>query len=169
MQSTFKTHRLTIRPRSLADLENCLSMDRDGEVTKYIPGPWQDPIKHRAFVLDKMTAAYPQGLGYWSIFENNKPDTFVGWVLLLPYAYFDDEIEIGWRLKRNHWGKGYATEASKTILSHALEIELHKKIVADIHPENTASIGVAQKIGLKYREDRSLHGLILKSFQMGNT
>jgi RimJ/RimL family protein N-acetyltransferase len=89
-------------------------------------------------------------------------------VLLLPYTYFDDEIEIGWRFKKEYWGKGYATEASKVILDHALNMEASKKVVADILPENIASIRVAEKIGLRYIEDRNLNNLKWKSYQVSD-
>jgi hypothetical protein len=64
---TFRTPRLTLRPRCLADLDACLAMDRDGEVTRFVAGPWSDPIAHRAFVADRIRRCYPPGMGYWTI------------------------------------------------------------------------------------------------------
>lgn len=166
MEYVFESDRLIIRPRNLNDLDACLSMDRDEEVTKYIPGPWANPEKHREFVLDRMKAVYPDGLGYWSLFSKKNPNTFLGWVLLLPYPHFGDEVEIGWRLNKAYWGSGYATEAAKVILHHALTLDSVKTIVADIHQDNIASIKVAEKIGLLYSGERTLDSLKLKSYQI---
>jgi RimJ/RimL family protein N-acetyltransferase len=72
----FRTPRLTLRPRGMQDLEACLAMDRDPEVTRFLPGPWADPLAHRAFVEDRMRHHYPVGMGYWSIIA--RKDSSVG-------------------------------------------------------------------------------------------
>ncbi|GAA5240137.1 hypothetical protein BMMON2_29590 [Burkholderia mallei] len=104
---TLETDRLWLRPRVLADLDACIEMDRDPDVTRHIAGPWADPVEHRRFVEHRITRAYPPGLGYWSIFEKARPDRFVGWVLLIPdYVEGGRDVEIGWRLVRASWGAG---------------------------------------------------------------
>jgi RimJ/RimL family protein N-acetyltransferase len=118
------------------DLEACMAMDRDPEVTRFIPGPWTDPIVHRAFVEQRMRHVYPVGMGYWSIVA---PQGFVGWVLLTPLDLHGPEVEIGWRLIRAAWGRGYATEAARPILRHAIDELRLQRVIADIDPENAAS------------------------------
>jgi RimJ/RimL family protein N-acetyltransferase len=141
---TFTTPRLTLRSRTLADLEACLAMDRDPLVTKFIHGPWTDPIAHRAFVEARIRHVYPAGMGYWSILASTG---FVGWILLTPLDLHGQEIEIGWRLIRAAWGEGFATEAARPVLDHALHTLGLPRVIADIDPNNTASIGVARKLG----------------------
>jgi len=123
-------------------------MDRDPEVTKFIPGPWSDPDRHEAFVRERIEADFGEGLGYWSVFENEHPDRFIGWILLIPTSGTGSEIELGWRFNRDAWGKGYATEASKALLDYALDTLYLDRVVADIDPNNLASIRVATKIGM---------------------
>lgn len=146
MLPSFETPRLTLRPRTMADLADCLAMDRDPEVVRYIDGPWADPAAHRAFVEARITAAYPDGLGYWTVRTRTPEAAFLGWVLLIPFD--DTEIEIGWRFTRASWGRGYATEAAAPVLAHARET-LGVAAVADIHPDNAASMRVAEKLGLR--------------------
>ena len=141
---TFRTARLVLRPRSMADLEPCLTMDRDPLVTRFIDGPWSDPIAHRAFVENRIRRAYPPGMGYWSILA----PAFIGWILLTPLDLVGPEVEIGWRLIRSAWDHGYATEAAWPILRHALRTLHLPRVVADIDPGNTASASVARKLGL---------------------
>ena len=117
---TFDTARLTVTPRTLADLTACLAMDRDPEVTKFITGPWSDPDRHEAFVRERIETDFGEGLGYWSVFSRKRLDHFLGWVLLIPYDGVGPEIEIGWRFNRDAWGKGFATEAARPVLEHAL-------------------------------------------------
>lgn len=142
----FGTPRLILRPRTMADLPDCLAMDRDPEVVRYIDGPWTDPAAHRRFVEARITAAYPDGLGYWTVRTRTSEAAFLGWVLLIPLD--GTEIEIGWRFTRASWGHGYATEAAAPVLAHARDT-LRISAVADIHPDNAASMRVAEKIGMR--------------------
>jgi RimJ/RimL family protein N-acetyltransferase len=144
---TFRTPRLTLRQRTLEDLEACIAMDRDPEVTRFVRGPWNDPIAHRAFVVERITEAYPEGLGYWSIFCG--PD-FLGWILLRHLHREAREVEIGWRLRRAAWGRGYATEAARPVIEHGLATAKLPQIIAEIDTENIASLRVAQKLGLRW-------------------
>jgi RimJ/RimL family protein N-acetyltransferase len=157
MLPSFETQRLLIRPRTMADFDACLAMDRDPEVTRFIPGPWHDPPTHEAFLKERMETSLGAGLGYWSIFPKQQPDRFAGWVLLIPYDGIGPEIEIGWRLNRSAWGKGFATEAARPILDHAFQTVGAKRIVADIDPGNLPSMRVAEKIGMRFLGD-GLHG-----------
>jgi RimJ/RimL family protein N-acetyltransferase len=126
------------------DLEACLAMDRDPEVTRFVAGPWADPAAHRTFVENRIRRSYPSGMGYWSIMA---PD-FVGWILLAPLDLAGPEIEIGWRIARVARGRGYATEAARCVLDHALNTLRLPQIVADIDPSNGPSLAVARKLGL---------------------
>jgi len=143
------TPRLSLRPRTLENLEACLAMDRDPEVTRYIAGPWHDPVAHRAFVRYRITRDYPPGLGYWSIRELRAPEVFLGWVLLIPDHGAGPEVEIGWRLVRDAWGRGIATEAARALLEHAFGTLKLPRVVADIMSANVASKRVAVKLGMR--------------------
>ena len=145
---SFTTPRLTIRPRTIDDLDACLTMDRDPLVTRFIDGPWTDPVAHRAFVEHRIGFAYPPGMGYRSILHC---DAFIGWILLTPLDLHGPEIEIGWRLVRHAWHHGYAAEAARPVLDHALRNLRLPEIVADIDPANTASLSVARKLGMRYQ------------------
>jgi len=162
----FETDRLALLPRSMRDFEACLAMDRDPEVTKYVPGPWNDAEQHERFVRERMAAAFGPGLGYWSIFARQQPGQFLGWILLIPNDGVGPEIEIGWRLNRHAWGKGYATEAARPIVAHAFQTVGLDRIVAEIDPANSASIHVAEKIGLKFTGDGKHGDIACKCYAM---
>lgn len=148
------TPRLLVRQRTLADVDACLAMDRDLEVTRYIAGPWHDPVAHRQFVELRTTRPYPPGLGYWSIRERALPDRFVGWVLLIPDHGVGPDVEIGWRLVRDAWRRGIATEAARALVAHAFGTVRLPRVIADIAPNNLSSQRVATKLGMRrVRED----------------
>ncbi|MCA8427963.1 GNAT family N-acetyltransferase [Burkholderia seminalis] len=145
-----ETDRLWLRPRVLADLEACVEMDRDPEVTRHIAGPWHDSDAHRRFVTHRITRDYPPGLGYWSIFEKAAPDAFIGWVLLIPdYADGARDVEIGWRLVRAAWGRGIASEAAQALVRHAFDTVRLPRVIADIAEANGGSLNVARKLGMQ--------------------
>jgi RimJ/RimL family protein N-acetyltransferase len=166
MLPSFETQRLLVRPRQLGDLNACLAMDRDPAVVRYIDVPWRTPQQHREFVLDRMTRAYPAGLGYWSVVLKLVPAAFVGWVLLIPYDAAGPETEIGWRFLRSAWGNGFATEASLPVLHHGFAEVRLERVVADIHPDNTNSLRVAEKLGLRFVGERKIKGKMLKAYAL---
>ncbi len=148
---SFETERLLLRPRTLADTGDCLDMDREPEVLRFVSGPWSDLSDHRAFIEKRTAGPWPPGMGYWTVLLREDAATFVGWVLLIPADGVGPEIEIGWRLRPRFWGRGFATEAARPILVHAMEGLGLGEIVADIVPDNLGSLKVAEKIGLKRR------------------
>ena len=148
MLPSFETQRLLLRPRTMADFDACLTMNEDPEVMRFIPGPWDDPELHGALLRQRIQASYGHGLGYWSIFTKDDPDTFLGWIYLKPENADDPDIEISWRLRREEWGQGYATEAAHAVLKHAFQTLGLDRVIADINPHNAASIRVAEKVGM---------------------
>jgi RimJ/RimL family protein N-acetyltransferase len=109
---TFETERVLLRPRTSADTDDCLAMDRDPEVTRFVIGLWSDLAAHRAFIEERTLGPWPPGLGYWTIVPRSDVVIFLGWLLLIPADGVGPEIEIGWRLRRQFWGKGIAVEAA---------------------------------------------------------
>jgi RimJ/RimL family protein N-acetyltransferase len=141
-------------------------MDRDPGLLRHIDVPWRTSAEHRQFVIDRIARLYPAGLGYWSVALRLVPAAFVGWVLLIPYDAVGPEIEIGWRLRRSAWGNGFASEASLAVLQHGFDTVGLDRVVADIHPDNAASIRVAEKIGMRFVGGRKVKGKMLRSYAL---
>ncbi len=149
-----ETPRLRLRPRGLADLEDCFRMDREPGTLDWIDWPepaggWEDEAAHRAFIRLRTEARYPDGMGYWIIARRERPGGFLGWVLLIPEDARGPLVEIGWRVPRAARGQGLASEAAGRLLAYGLgELGLDR-VVADIYPANIASTRVAEKIGMR--------------------
>jgi RimJ/RimL family protein N-acetyltransferase len=76
---------------------------------------------------------------------------------------FDDvegrpEIELGYRLAREFWGAGLATDAARTAPDHAFQILGLRRLIALIDPENLASIRVAEKVHLRFEKEVGFRG-----------
>lgn len=93
---------------------------------------------------------------------------FVGWILLIPCEDVGQETEIGWRLRPEVWGRGYALEAARPVVDHAFRtLVLERLIAADIDSRNLASIRVAEKLGMRFMEEGPVrHGVACKTYVM---
>ena len=78
----------------------------------------------------------------------NSTNEYIGWFLFELDKEFSNAIEIGWRLKKEFWGNGYATEMAMCLVEKAKS--MNKDVVARTMIENKASIRVMEKSGLKF-------------------
>lgn len=150
MLISFETDRLLLRPRSMVDHADCLAMDSQLGVMRYVGGVPENLDEHGRWLASRISRSYPTGLGYWSLFAKPDPKRLLGWVSLLPLKENDpaSDVEVGWRVAGLMWGKGYAPEAVSVILRYALQTLCLERVIATIHPENTQSVRVAEKCGM---------------------
>jgi len=99
------------------------------------------------------------GFGPYAIVTKNDLEV-IGYCGLFYFLDLDgqSEVEIGYRLQRSAWGKGFATEATIAVRDYAFNTLGIKRLIAMIDPSNTASIRVAKKIGMSYEKDIMLEG-----------
>ena len=75
-------------------------------------------------------------------------NAFVGWFQLEEAVDCDGEVELGYRLRRNVWGLGYATEGATALVAHALDVLGYRRVFGHALNDNPASIRVLEKAGL---------------------
>jgi RimJ/RimL family protein N-acetyltransferase len=128
-------------------------MDLDPEVYPYSEvggrvrtGPI-DPAKLMEAIRSEMAAERPQFGALWVIEWKHQPG-FLGLVGLLPCSQ-PKSIALLFRLIRSEWGQGIATEAARAALQYGFRTLKLVDIVALVHPENSRSQRVVQKIGLR--------------------
>lgn len=158
----FTSKRLQYRPVTSADAQALFDMDNDPEVMRWINGG--EPLVFADFCRDQMPTylqRWPQEVfGFLIMMADEK---FVGWVSLRPTGQ-PFEASLGYRLIKDQWGRGYATEAASALINRAFsEVApqtLHS-IVANTYEENMASQKVLEKVGmtLKRRERPELEDL----------
>lgn len=164
MCQIINTTRLILNPRTINEFQECLNMDLDTEVSKYIPCKLDGSADHITFLKSRINTVYPQGLGYWSIFKRDETHEFIGWIHLLPTNENKTTVEIGWRLKRSAWGCGYGTEAATAILSYAFnELEINR-VIAYTHTDNIRSKRLITKLGMRYINDFMYDGDVQTSY-----
>jgi RimJ/RimL family protein N-acetyltransferase len=149
-----ETERLRLRGHCLDDFANSLAMWSDPAVVRYTTGKPQtrEDVWMRILRYGGLWAFLRYG--YWAV-EEKDSGAFVGEI---GFADFKREIEptldgmpeIGWVLASSAHGKGYATEAVRAAVAWGDEQFGDGRTCCIIHPENTASVRVAEKCG--YRE-----------------
>jgi RimJ/RimL family protein N-acetyltransferase len=153
MQVFLETDRLVLRRFTEDDVDLLVELDADPEVMRYINGG--EPTS-RAEVVDEVLPAfldyykrYP-GYGFWAAIEKSTGD-FLGWFHFRPAADgYDDEPELGYRLRRPAWGKGYATEGSRALIDKGFAELGAQRVFAGTMAVNTASRRVMEKSGLRF-------------------
>ena len=146
---TIQTPRLLLRPWRDADLAPFAAMNADPVVMEFFPRPLDRAESDVAVgrVRDHFAA---RGFGLWAVEVPGVAD-FIGFVgLAVPRfeAHFTPCVEIGWRLVREHWGRGYATEAARAALGFGFEELALDEIVSFTVPANIRSRAVMERIGM---------------------
>ncbi|SDE28592.1 GNAT family N-acetyltransferase [Glycomyces harbinensis] len=151
MSPILETERLALRPLAAADAEALAAINADPEVMRYIGGG--SPLTAEETEARTAKAEAHWDAHGWGVFAVSERDTgaLVGWAALATPAFLPEILpatELGWRVKRDRWGRGYAPEAARAVLGFAFgELGLDR-VVSCIHSENAASIRVAEKLGM---------------------
>ena len=141
--------RLRFEPFDERHFDGLQAMNRDPEVMRYISGRPETPEETRAAIA-RVQARWAQwGYSWWALIERGSGE-LAGAVGLQHLGHDGaNPIEIGWRLRRDRWGLGLASEAARTILAHAFEVIAAPKVCAIRHPDNLASQRVMERLGMR--------------------
>jgi RimJ/RimL family protein N-acetyltransferase len=153
VQVFLETERLLLRRFTDDDLENLAELDSDPKVMRFINGGRATPREEiEDDVLPAFLHLYERyaGFGFWAA-EEKSTGRFVGWFHLRPtQEESPDEVELGYRLRRSDWGKGYATEGSRALIDKAFAELGVERVVAYGMVVNVASTRVMEKAGLRF-------------------
>jgi RimJ/RimL family protein N-acetyltransferase len=174
----FGTPRLVARDWTAEDAQAAFDIYGRDEVMRWLgtqprrPMASLDQMRER---LDRMIARGEDqpGYGLWAL-ELRGTGQVVGAVLMQPLPGGDGEVEIGWHLNPDHWGRGYATEAGRGAIGLAfgpdqagqVRIRLDR-VVAVVDPDNARSQAVCRRLDMNHlgQTDR-YYGLTLELFEL---
>ena len=158
MRCYLESSRVVLREFVSEDLDKLVELDGDPEVMKYLsegePTSRDDMVlimNRTKTVLEK----YNHKLGIWAAIEKST-SKFMGWFHLRPSKKDSENLkllELRYRLKREFWSKGIATEVSKKLLTKAFDELGASEVFAITIQGNLASRRVMEKIGLKFSHD----------------
>ncbi len=161
MKTFIETERLLLRPLHADDLEAWYEMDSDPEVHIYLGNNPVTDKQHLHDVLGNLQQQYiDNGIGRWAVTDKNTHE-FLGWAglkLMKKPGENSPYYDLGYRLLRKHWGKGYATEAALAWVKYGFNEMNLPEICGRTNVGNSASKNVLQKAGLKYIDERTFDG-----------
>jgi len=152
MQAVLETERLVLRRFTGDDVDNLVELDSDPEVMRFITGGRPSSRAEIENVIMPAFLGYDErfgGLGFWAAVERSTGQ-FVGWFHLRPAEGAGDDVELGYRLRRSVWGKGYATEGSRAMIEKAFAEYGARRVFASTMVVNVASRRVMEKAGLRF-------------------
>ena len=145
------TARLVLQPESLRDFPRFYSMSVDPEVMKYIGDGtifhWTEETALAKF-RERIAARQNQPFGNLAVYRKDTGQ-YVGWCGIAP-SRFLQEIELSYRLSRDSWANGFATEAARAILREFFQVTEIKNVFSCTHPDNGASRKVLEKLGFVF-------------------
>ena len=150
-----ETERLLIRPWQAGDRDAFVAMASDPEVMHYVRAgaPYTEP-EVEEFLARQARQESELGVCMGAVVEKSSGE-IVGVTGIQPLGTTGD-MEIGWWVRRDRWGRGYATEAGRAAMRHVLDALGRTRVLAIIDPGNDASVAVAARLGFRY--DRRVTG-----------
>jgi RimJ/RimL family protein N-acetyltransferase len=141
------TERLRLEPLTVDHTELLVELDSDPEVLRFIFG--------RALAREEVVETFmprrirpeadARGLGYW---VGYREDEWLGWWCVSLVDADPAAAELGYRLRRTAWGRGYASEGARALLEHAFETVGLDRVWATTMAVNTGSRRVLEAVGL---------------------
>ena len=146
-----RTPRLTLKRFSIRDAADLFELNSDPEVIRFTGDvPFASVSEARNFLR-----GYKQydlhGFGRWSLFLTETKE-YVGFCGL-NFSERKGEVDLGFRLHRRFWAKGYATEAGFAALRIGFSNYKLEKIVGRAMKENRASLHVLEKLGMTFEKE----------------
>jgi RimJ/RimL family protein N-acetyltransferase len=145
-----ETERLRLRRFTAADVDLLVELDSDPEVMRFLTGKPTPREEIEDVVLPQILKVYDEHPGLGTFAAEQKVDgAFIGWFGLMPTA--DAKIvDVGYRLNRTAWGRGYATEGTRALIAEAFTDLGMDRVVAGTMAVNHRSRAVMRRSGLRF-------------------
>jgi RimJ/RimL family protein N-acetyltransferase len=153
-----ETPRLLLRPFRLEDAPLAYPWLTDAEIMRYMPTGHDSTLEQVQARIDRyITHQQRHGFSRWLLFDRASGAAIgdAGMLVMVD----TQEIELGYRLTKPHWGKGLATEVAAAWLRYAFEELGLAEVIAFSHPENVGSVRVMQKCGLAFLRQDTIQGM----------
>ena len=164
-----QTDRLEFRPLVLEDLDEMASMLGDAEALTY----WGAPLDRqgaRRWIERNLARYEADGFGRCAVIMRATRALVGDCGLITTVVEDQPEVELGWIVRRSHWGMGIATEAGAAWRDFAFDSLGLQRIVSMISAQNVASRRVAEKLGMSVEREAQWGGLphLMYSLRAGN-
>jgi RimJ/RimL family protein N-acetyltransferase len=144
------TERLRLEPISDSHLDGLLVLNSDPEVMRYITGKPQTREEAKA-LIERVKRHWAEfGRSWWCFIEISTNEIIgAGCVQYLGHDPANP-TELGWRLRKDKWHQGFASEAARCMAEFAFNELNCTEVAAVCHPDNNASAQVMKRLGMTY-------------------
>lgn len=146
MSTLHQSPRIIIREFLPQEQQTFLDLFKDNQVTQYLPET--SPERYLEMFNELLENYKKKNLSRWAIFDTTN-NNFIGICVARIFAHNKNQIEIGYVLSKEYWGKGIATEVCKAITQYSFANTNTKEVVAITDLNNTGSQNVLQKAGFQ--------------------
>jgi [ribosomal protein S5]-alanine N-acetyltransferase len=151
MEIALSSKRLYLKEMKVTDAQNLFHLNSDIEVIQYTGDVMFTSVEDALNLIENYDQYEKYQTGRLSLFDKASSE-YIGWCGL-KYREEIGKVDIGYRLLKKYWGKGYATEAAIVCLDYGFNTLQLEEIIGTAMIENTASINVFKKLGMKYDTD----------------
>lgn len=166
-----QSDRLVIRAWTEGDAGDALEIFGSSEVARWlVPAMGQVPnLATMRLVLRAWTAAgrsLVPPAGRWAV-VNKADGEVVGGLALTLLPPYEEDFEIGWQLKPEAWGRGFATEASHALMRWAFATGKLGELYAVARPQNLRACATARRLGMEWvGETDKYYGLVMQVYRI---
>ena len=151
-----ETERLILRYLTADDVDAIFAVIGDAEAMKYYTQPFSRDDAQRW--IDRSLERYrTDGYGLFAVVLKSSGEVIGNCGLMRQEVEDESMLEVGYHIRRDHWGKGYATEAARGCMEYAFRQLAAKKIISLIVPENLPSRRVAERNGMQAERQVMFH------------
>ncbi|PSL89965.1 GNAT family N-acetyltransferase [Elizabethkingia miricola] len=156
MKPILETERLLLRELNPDDAGDFFNLNENPNVIKYTGDKAFQNIDEAREFLGNYQDYRLNGYGRWAVISkvNNE---FLGWCGL-KYNSSTDETDVGFRFFEHYWNKGFATESARACIDYGFKKLNLNTVVGRAMQDNTASVKVLGKLGMKYLRDFDFDG-----------
>jgi RimJ/RimL family protein N-acetyltransferase len=143
-----ETARLVLRTWRPADRPAFAEINSDPEVTEHVGGRPLTRAESDAIVVRAERSWEERGYGWYAL-ESQETGDLLGFCGLQHHRAIPADVEVGWRLARHAWGRGFATEAALVCRDLAFDVLDLDRLISVTIEANTRSLRVMEKLGMR--------------------
>ncbi|MGC2697241.1 MAG: GNAT family N-acetyltransferase [Candidatus Angelobacter sp.] len=159
-----ETDRLRLREFLLEDADALEAVLGDPVAMQFYSSPF-DRQGVEAWIERNLERYQRDGHGLWAMLLKKSNELIGDCGCVLQEVEGKNEIEVGYHVRRNLWGKGYATEAAQACMDYAFAKLGAQRVISMIRPENVQSRRVAERTGSSMKEPYAGAGMTIASTQ----
>jgi RimJ/RimL family protein N-acetyltransferase len=158
--------RLRLEPICIGHYAGLRVLNADPQVARFVGGT-PETAEQTLAMIERVQGRWQSfGYSWWSFIEQESGELVgAGCIQHLGHDRANPH-EIGWRLRPDRWGRGYATEAARRMAAFAFDELQAPRLAAICHPDNVDSVRVMVRLGMQYRGEETWNAQVVSVYDL---